>query len=321
MYTEEQARELVITAGMMLVDKGLVARTWGNVSAKCGEHEMIITPSGIAYESLKPEDLVKVNIDTLEYDGDIRPSSEKGIHAAVYKMREGVNFVIHTHQKYASIVGAEERNLSFAPCAAYGLPGTDRLKDNVIASLERNRWSDKFLLAKHGALLLGTSMDDAFMLAEELEKECQEEFEKRVPNIDEIPMKRIDASKYTSSSAPYAILVQDKMIAECTLAGVTVQPYLDDFAQMVGPDMKVVKNNKIDIMMGLVGRQAVLIKGVGALCVGKSQDDCEAAASIVSKNCGATCYVRKAHPLQSVDAIMQRIIYLTKYSKKKDIKS
>lgn len=321
MYTEEQARELVIRAGLMLVDKGLVARTWGNVSAKCGEHEMIITPSGIAYESLKAEDLVKVNIDSLEYNGDIKPSSEKRIHAAAYKMREGVNFIIHTHQKYASIVATEEADLKFAPCVAYGLSGTDMLKENVVSSLEKNRWSDKFLLAKHGALLLGKSMEDAFNLAEELENECRQQFEKRVPSLDNTTFRSINASKFRTKSQPYAIIVQDDMIAECCLAGVTVRAYIDDFAQMIGPDMKVVDNNKFDIMMGLVARQAVLIKGVGALCVGKTEDDCQAAATIVSKNCGASCYIRRAYPLQPVDSILQRIVYLTKYSKKKDLKS
>lgn len=321
MYTEEQARELVIRAGLMLVDKGLVARTWGNVSAKCGEHEMIITPSGIAYESLKAEDLVLVNIDSLEYEGNFRPSSEKGIHAAAYRLREGVNFIIHTHQQYASIVASEEKDLSFAPCVKYGLSGTDKLWNNVIDSLERNRWSDKFLLAKHGTMLLGTSMEDAFNLAEELENECREAFGRRVPSIDNSSLSTINAERFRTSSQPCAVLVQNDLITECCLAGVTLQPYLDDFAQMVGPNVKVVENNRLNIMMGLIGRQAVLIKGVGALCVGRTEDDCKAVASIITKNCGAACYIRRAYPLQRADAILQRIVYLTKYSKKKDLKS
>ena len=65
-----------------------------------------------------------------------------------------------------------------------------------------------------------------------------------------------------------------------------------------------------------IGRNAVLVKGVGAVCAGKTPDDAEAVAMIVSKNCAAACYVRKAKPLGALDARLQRYIYLTSYSKR-----
>ena len=318
MYTEEKARELVIKAGNMLVEKGLVARTWGNVSARCGKNEMIITPSGIAYDILTPEKLVKVNIKDLSYDGDIKPSSEKGIHAGVYAMRKDINFVIHTHQQYASAIAAEEKDLVFAPCAKYGLPGTDGLKKHVIKCLKEHKDHKTFLLAKHGALILGENMDEAFNLADLMEVNCKEEFKNRIPDMDPIGWTGINLTAFKTDKFPYVKLVQDEFVGECMKAGVTVKPYLDDFAQMVGPDMKVVACNRLSITAGLLGRNAVLVKGVGAICVGKTEDDCEAVASIVSKNCAATCYVRKASPLSIGDAVLQRYIYLNKYSKKKE---
>ena len=66
-YTEEKARELVIEAGLRLLEEGLIARTWGNISARISEDQFIITPSGLAYETLEPEQLVKVNIMDCSY--------------------------------------------------------------------------------------------------------------------------------------------------------------------------------------------------------------------------------------------------------------
>ena len=318
MYTEEQARELVIQAGLELVEKGLVARTWGNVSARCGENEFIITPSGIAYDILKAEDLVKVNAEGLSYEGDIKPSSEKGIHASVYMMREDANFVIHTHQQYASVVAAEEKDVEFAACAGYGLPGTDALKKQVVKALEENEESKSFLLAKHGALLIGESMEEAFELADSLEDECKNLVEKRIPIIDPDNLGTVDLDLFRNSGRTCAVLVQNKFVAECCRAGINVKPYLDDFAQMIGPNMHIVDCKLGDIEKALIGRNAVCVRGVGAVCVGSSEDDCEAAASIVTKNCAAACYVRNAQPLSLPDALLQRYIYVSKYSKKKN---
>lgn len=178
-YSENEARKLVIEAGLRLIEEKLIARTWGNISARIGENEFIITPSGLAYESLKPEDLVKVKIDNLSYEGSIKPSSEKGIHASCYRNRKECCFVIHTHQFYASAVCAEEKDTDFAPCAEYGFSGTKKLMENVTKSILANPESNSFLMAKHGALLLGTSYGDAFALAKVLEENSRQLFENK----------------------------------------------------------------------------------------------------------------------------------------------
>ena len=62
-----QAKKEVIAAGLRLVEKGLIARTWGNVSCRVDENSFVITPSGKPYEGLTPDDIVEVKIDTLSY--------------------------------------------------------------------------------------------------------------------------------------------------------------------------------------------------------------------------------------------------------------
>ena len=101
-----EAKQLVIKAGIEVVEYGLIARTWGNISCRVDDKRFVITPSGRPYETLTPDEIVVVNIDDCSYEGDIKPSSEKGIHAEAYRLRPEVNFVIHTHQMQASVISA-----------------------------------------------------------------------------------------------------------------------------------------------------------------------------------------------------------------------
>lgn len=179
-----EAKELVIKAGIELLKEGLIVRTWGNISCRVSDTQFVITPSGIAYEDLTPEKIVLVNVADCTYDGDIKPSSEKGIHAACYALRPEVNFVIHTHQVNASIVSALGRDINNVtgedkdvigdnvPIAAYGLPGTGKLKKGVIAAITRSD-SKAAIMAHHGAVCMGTSYEDAKDVASRLENVCE----------------------------------------------------------------------------------------------------------------------------------------------------
>ncbi len=179
-----EAKSEVVKAGLELVKSGLIARTWGNVSCRVDDEYFVITPSGRSYESLTPDDIVLVKIEDCSYESEIKPSSEKGIHAMAYKLRSDVNFVIHTHQKNASAVSflgydinmvpEESRDIigSDIPVASYGLPGTGKLRKGVTAAIERSD-SKAIVMAHHGALCMGADYDDAFKVAAELEKVCE----------------------------------------------------------------------------------------------------------------------------------------------------
>ena len=350
-YSETEARKLVIEAGLRLLENKLVARTWGNISARISRNEFIITPSGKAYDRLTPADLVKVRLDG-SYKGNMKPSSEKGVHAAAYAQRNHVGFIIHTHQYYASAVAAECRDIRTAPCAAYALPGTTKLKKLVADCIRNNPYEDTFLMARHGTLILGSDMDEAFARAEALEEKCRGLVEARVNLNAADADKAFDTSKIDIKALPFVKVVSDPYIMKCCEKGKTVGSYIDDFAQIVGPDMQVIECDEwaaervllgystnqtargkgflgkvpmtgaLDRMGGqqpalnsAIGRNAVLVKGVGAVCAGKTKSDAEAIAMIVSKNCAAACYTKYAKPLGGIDARLQRYIYLTKYSK------
>lgn len=179
-----EAKELVIKAGHELLEAGLIVRTWGNISCRINDKQFVITPSGMAYDGLTPDDIVLVNIADLSYEGDVKPSSEKGIHASCYELRPNINFVIHTHQKNASVVstlGLDVNNIdgddaeilgTDVPCASYGLPGQPKLRKGVIGALERST-SKAAIMKHHGAVCLGESYEDAFAVANALERVCE----------------------------------------------------------------------------------------------------------------------------------------------------
>ncbi len=177
------AKKLVIAAGERLVETGLIARTWGNVSCRVDDKTFVITPSGKPYIGLTPDDIVEVAINTLEWGGNVKPSSEKGIHAEVYKEFPEANFVIHTHQKVASAVsalkGGVEKVVGDAGkliggriyTGSYGLPGTKKLKKGVTKALRLSP-SKAVIMAHHGALCFGKDSEEAFQVANSLEQVC-----------------------------------------------------------------------------------------------------------------------------------------------------
>ncbi|WP_127530963.1 class II aldolase/adducin family protein [Paenibacillus kobensis] len=180
MTTIEEAKQLVIQAGIRLVETGLIARTWGNVSHRIDGGRFVITPSGRDYRSLTPDDIVIVQTADCSYSGPVKPSSERGVHAAVYKQFPDVNFVIHTHQTYASAIsscGLNAINVERGPlageilCAAYALPSTKKLSRSVAAALAATQ-ARAVIMQNHGAICYGADAEEAFLTAQQLESAC-----------------------------------------------------------------------------------------------------------------------------------------------------
>jgi len=210
-YSLKEAQDLVIKAGLELVKKELIARTWGNISARISKDEFIITPSGKGYDQIKPSDLVVIKVEDASWAGDVKPSSEKGLHALAYKLRDDCNFIVHTHQKYATAISIEGKDFDFAPVAKYGLPGTKGLARNTAKVIELNPTKSSFLMERHGAICLGKDYEDAFNQALKLEEQAFNEYEKNHKDNLKNHMK----------------------------------PYLDDFAQMFGFNGKAVEEDEL----------------------------------------------------------------------------
>lgn len=182
--TELEARIAVCDSGKKLLKEGLVSRTWGNVSIRLNDTDMIITPSGRPYEELNPEDMVRVNYRTEKYEGTVKPSSEYKLHTGIYMTRKNINAVIHTHQMNASTVAAAHREIPpilddqaqiLGPSvrvAPYALPNTRKIVKVTLKALE-GRYAA--LMANHGAVCIGRDIDEVFVCCQVLEK-CAKAF-------------------------------------------------------------------------------------------------------------------------------------------------
>ncbi len=177
--TIQEAKEIICKAGIRLLAQNLVKGTWGNISLRYDDKYMIITPSGLNYEELSADDMVVVNYHSYDYEGKNKPSSEMKLHAEIYKTRKKINAVIHTHQQNASTVAAARREIPpilddmaqiLGPSvrvAEYALPGTKKI---VKATIKALKGRNAALMANHGAVVVGSDMEEAFIAAEVLEK-------------------------------------------------------------------------------------------------------------------------------------------------------
>lgn len=99
----DSLKQKVFQANLDLVKHGLVIFTWGNVSAIDREKGLVvIKPSGVSYETMKPEDMVVVNLDGKVVEGKLKPSSDTATHLILYKAFPNIGGVVHTHSTYAT---------------------------------------------------------------------------------------------------------------------------------------------------------------------------------------------------------------------------
>ena len=327
-YSEQEARALVVQAGHRLLECGLVARTWGNISARVSDTHFVITPSGRGYETLQPEDLVLVSIEDCSYEGERKPSSEKGIHAAAYRHRPQVGFVIHTHQDYASCVGVSGKALVLAPhpllgtcvpCAAYGMPSTKKLQRGVEAAIVETPSAPAVFMRQHGALCMAEDMEQAFAVAQALEEVCRAEFDAAIT----LPRaKTADADDLLAAlhkSGRYFSVETDAAVQAVAAKTKVLHPHLDDLAQIAGVSIRSAKAEPASVLAALKGRNAVLVDGIGAVCCAEEESDLDAIAAILRKSCMAALYAEYsgAAPLSGIDRRIMRLVYTMKYSKKK----
>ena len=177
------AREEVVAAAKSFSSAGLTVATWGNISLRVGD-SVYITPSGMDYASLLPEDITEVSLSGGSVlSGERRPSTETALHLAVYAARVDVNAIVHTHavestafavtgrtvplitDEAAQLLGGEVRT------AEYALPGTRELAENCVAALGAD--SMACLLRAHGAVCLGPDLKKALACALVLEQTCE----------------------------------------------------------------------------------------------------------------------------------------------------
>ncbi len=183
MLYESQRNELYHTT-MKLYEKGLVQISAGNVSTRVSPEHLLITPSGIAYDDLLPEDMVVITPWGEVVDGRYVPSSETPMHTILYREKPEVNAVIHTHSMHALAFAAAGLGLPVVsteglaaggpvPVTEYACPGTEAQGWAALRAMQGPPLVSGVLLRNHGVLVAALSLARAFSIAYQIELSAQ----------------------------------------------------------------------------------------------------------------------------------------------------
>lgn len=174
---EAWLRQEIIDTAMAMNRDGLTPGTSGNVSARTGEG-MLITPTGMPYEDLIPEDIVYVDGQGTPAEGARKPSSEWPFHLSAYAARPDAMAIVHTHSLNATALACARMPIPAfhymvavaggidIPVADYATFGTDALAESVAKGLKDRK---ACLMANHGQIATGADLGKALDLAREVE--------------------------------------------------------------------------------------------------------------------------------------------------------
>lgn len=176
---ERQVRQKIIDNCIKMNTTGLNQGTSGNISVRY-EDNMLVTPSAIPYEEMTPESIAAMPIDRDygSWEGPFKPSTEWRFHLDIMIARPQVNAVVHTHSTYSTILAIARKSIpschymiaafggNDVRCSGYARYGTKELSDFALQALEDRECC---LLANHGLIAVGTSLEKAMWVAVELE--------------------------------------------------------------------------------------------------------------------------------------------------------
>jgi L-ribulose-5-phosphate 4-epimerase len=171
----ERLKEELYNLHLELPKNELVKWTGGNVSARDPETGLVvIKPSGVRYEVLRPEDHVVVDLNGEVIEGGLKPSSDTASHLHIYRHREDVNGVVHTHSPYATAFAAVGKPIPCCltaiadefggpiPCAGFALIGDEAIGKQVVEHIGPSK---AVLLRQHGVFTIGETATAAVKAA------------------------------------------------------------------------------------------------------------------------------------------------------------
>lgn len=174
-------REEICAVSRRMSASGLVSGTAGNVSARTPDGRVLVTPSGLDYGLMEPEDIALVSLDCELLEGSFEPSVETPMHTGIYRLRPDVSGIVHTHARYSTTLACLNWEIppvhymlavlsdeARVPLARYATYGTGELARNAGEALgDAHR---ACLLSNHGTIAVGSSPGEAYSRTELLEE-------------------------------------------------------------------------------------------------------------------------------------------------------
>ena len=173
----------IIDVCRKMVSEGYFIGTWGNVSAREGDH-IILTPSRIEYDKMRPEDLVVIDLQGNILEGNRVPTSEKEVHRQIYLRRKDIRGIVHSHTEKAMSVSS--MSIPSVPCVVEEMsqllggeiPVTDRYipaeqhLELGLAAADAIRDKKAVILRNHGGVACGKHLAEAVLATYVMEKAC-----------------------------------------------------------------------------------------------------------------------------------------------------
>ena len=172
MYTE--VKQEIINAALEIKHYGLIAISGGNVSVRLEDGTVLVTPSGMSYEGMKPEDILHMKPCGEIIEGTLRPSVDTVALLYIFEHMPRVNAIIHTHQPYASAVGLIQDEFPVActtlanvtlgavPVAPYSAAASEQMGIETVEHIGDKR---AVILKHHGVVTVGDTLKEALYAA------------------------------------------------------------------------------------------------------------------------------------------------------------
>jgi L-fuculose-phosphate aldolase len=207
---EAELRARIIRVAQSLDEAGFCPSKSGNVSARFRDG-LLITPSGLPYAVMKPDDLVALDLDGTVRGGG-KPSSEWPFHTTIYRARPDAQAVVHTHSPKATALSCARRPIPAfhymialcggpdVRCADYATFGTQGLADNAVRALDGRKAA---LLANHGVIALGATVEGAHTIAAEVENLAGQYLMLRAAGLDPVVLDEAEMERVAAKFAGY----------------------------------------------------------------------------------------------------------------------
>ncbi|MGA7448506.1 MAG: class II aldolase/adducin family protein [Terriglobales bacterium] len=178
MPSDRKNRLEIVQYGRMLHENGFVAATDGNLSVRLDDLHLLVTPTCLSKGRMRASDMVVVDMEGKRLAGKRRVSTELGMHLLIYRLRPDVHGIVHAHPPTATGFAASGYDLNrplvcevvvglgSIPLARYGTPGTPELTDALAPLIPHH---DAILMANHGVVTFGSSLESAYMKMETVE--------------------------------------------------------------------------------------------------------------------------------------------------------
>lgn len=177
-------KQELLKAGLQMLSSGLTVETWGNISLRDPESGLVyLTPSSMPYPDLVESDVVVSTLHGTIVEGTRKPTIEMEMHLEILRRRPDINVILHTHPIYSQVFALLEQPIPVVidetaqvfggeiPVAAYGLPGSAELRDNVADAI--GPFGYACLMSHHGAVCVGATLGEAFKRCTVLEMTAQ----------------------------------------------------------------------------------------------------------------------------------------------------